>query len=358
MLDTVLSDGVVLADDAIGSGVEEIATGEAEAISGLRDGDAAASDSGAPCGGESAIEGPDIPATESMDGETSEPNFDETVIIAENESSVDVTANLGAFSGLDKGAETNSESPNSKSEIRSRNPKFEARNPKSEIRNPKSEARSPKFEARNPKSEIRSSKSEIRSSKSEVQSSKSEIRSSKSEIRKSKSETASAEPEIENSGPPGLGLGGRVGGGWKRKASAKRERKRARREQVKIERERRLSKGLEEKACEAPAGESIGEAPESSPTMAEVVRRPLPAGAVTRLGALAGDWSRAGPNPVALLIRAREQGEGIADQSKSSESCAPSSQDWAVSPSSAWSSAERARGPDRWRHCRLPGGSA
>jgi hypothetical protein len=96
MLDTVLSDGVVDGDGAIGSGGEGHETGEAEAGIDLHDGDAVA-------GGDSAIEGPDIPATESVAGETSEPNFDEDVINAENEYPVDVATNFGAFSRLDKG---------------------------------------------------------------------------------------------------------------------------------------------------------------------------------------------------------------------------------------------------------------
>jgi hypothetical protein len=51
------------------------------------------------------MEADDIPATESVAGETSEPNFDEDVIRAEKEYPVDVAANFGGFSGLDKGGE-------------------------------------------------------------------------------------------------------------------------------------------------------------------------------------------------------------------------------------------------------------
>ena len=44
-----------------------------------------------------------------MAGETSEPNFDENVLTAKSSVAVDVTANSGAFSGLDKGGESQSE---------------------------------------------------------------------------------------------------------------------------------------------------------------------------------------------------------------------------------------------------------
>jgi hypothetical protein len=103
MFDTVLSDSVVDADGAISSGGEWLETGgEAEAGKDLLSGDAVAGFASGIGSTEAAIEKHNVPATESVAGETSEPNFDKEVIRAENEYPVDVAANFGAFSGLDK----------------------------------------------------------------------------------------------------------------------------------------------------------------------------------------------------------------------------------------------------------------
>ena len=64
-------------------------------------------------------------------GETSEPNFDENVLKEELSATVDVTADFGAFSGLDKQGERQPVSQNPKSEIQS--PKIEIRDPKAEM---------------------------------------------------------------------------------------------------------------------------------------------------------------------------------------------------------------------------------
>jgi hypothetical protein len=82
---------------------------------------AMASGPSAVCGGDSVMELEVMPTGGNVAGETSEPNFDENVLTAKNPVAVDVTANSGAFSGLDKRGEGKDASQNPKSEIR--NPK-------------------------------------------------------------------------------------------------------------------------------------------------------------------------------------------------------------------------------------------
>jgi hypothetical protein len=182
--------------------------------------------------------------------DANEANCDENVIAVQNKEPVEVTTNSGPELGLDNVADQ---------------PREDGEREGGEIQ-----------EVGTLNDEIGGPKPEIRSTKSEIRSTKSEIRSTKSEIRKSKSETANPGPEIENSTPPGLGLGGRVGGGRKRKASAKREMKRARREKGKKELERRFSKGVEVKAGEVSAGKLNWGILASSPSVSEIPRPQLP----------------------------------------------------------------------------------
>ena len=109
---------------------------------------------------------------------------------------------------------------------------------------------------------------EIRNSKSEIgRESETEVRKSKSEIGESKSETERIQsPRSRIQRLAGAGLGDRVAGGRIRKASSKREKRRARREKAKKERERRLCKGVEKKAGDAPAGELSRETRAASPS--------------------------------------------------------------------------------------------
>jgi hypothetical protein len=82
---------------------------------------AMASAASAVCGGDSVTEVAVTTGGGNVAGETSEPNFDENVLTAKSSVAVDVTANSGAFSGLDKRGEGKGASQNPKSEIR--NPK-------------------------------------------------------------------------------------------------------------------------------------------------------------------------------------------------------------------------------------------
>jgi hypothetical protein len=155
--------------------------------------------------------------TKSQIADANKANFDENVILAQHNESVEVTASFWPDPGLDN-------------------------------------------VAGQPREDVERERGETQ----EVGTVNDEIGGTKPEIRSSKSEDAD----------PTLGLV--QNGGRKRTASATREMKRARREKAKKELERRFSSGVERKAREAPAGELIGDSLESSPKMVEIVRRPLP----------------------------------------------------------------------------------